>query len=210
MSRATMRRLGGCLFLAAMLAGCQRQDDKPSLKDCLAVIQSKRFVDLTHAFEPGIPHWPGFADEKQETIYWYDGSKGTMGKGFYRIVQESLANARKHRQSKKVKVSLVQEGICPALSGRWTPSRQRCPRLTRCTLPSNWPFRSRLRRSTKFSMRLVLPAIRSSSMVDDGLTGTEGKVSSGEVTVPESSRGKGVCSQESARHPCQDQALLVK
>jgi kynurenine formamidase len=60
-----------------------RKPREPTLADCLAVIRSKRFVDLTHAFEPGIPHWPGFPDEKRETVYWYDGSKGTMGKGFF-------------------------------------------------------------------------------------------------------------------------------
>jgi kynurenine formamidase len=54
-----------------------------TLAECLAVIRSKRFVDLTHAFEAGIPHWPGFPDEKRETVYWYDGSKGTLGKGFF-------------------------------------------------------------------------------------------------------------------------------
>src|SRR3972149_12020827 len=36
------------------------------------IIQKKEFVDLTHAFEPGIPHWPGFPDEKRETVYWCD------------------------------------------------------------------------------------------------------------------------------------------
>jgi len=30
-----------------------------SLTDALAVIQAHRFVDLTHAFAPGIPHWKG-------------------------------------------------------------------------------------------------------------------------------------------------------
>ena len=54
-----------------------------SLADALAVIKSKKLVDLTHAFEPGIPHWPGFPDEKVETLYWYDGGKGTLGKGFF-------------------------------------------------------------------------------------------------------------------------------
>ena len=54
-----------------------------TLADALAVIKSKQFVDLTHAFEPGIPHWPGFPDEKRETLYWYDGNKGRMGKGFF-------------------------------------------------------------------------------------------------------------------------------
>ena len=56
---------------------------QPTLADALAVIKSKQFVDLTHAFEPGIPHWPGFPDEKRETLYWYDGGKGQMGKGFF-------------------------------------------------------------------------------------------------------------------------------
>ncbi len=54
-----------------------------TLAEALAVIRSKQFVDLTHAFEPGIPHWPGFPDEKRETLYWYDGDKGRMGKGFF-------------------------------------------------------------------------------------------------------------------------------
>lgn len=53
------------------------------LAGALAVIRSKRFVDLTHAFEPGIPHWPGFPDEKRETVYWYDEGKGKLGKGFF-------------------------------------------------------------------------------------------------------------------------------
>jgi hypothetical protein len=64
---------------AAAFVGCSHQPDKPTLANALAIIQSKPFVDLTHAFEPGISHWPGFPDEKQETIYWYDGNKGTMG-----------------------------------------------------------------------------------------------------------------------------------
>ena len=53
-----------------------RPRPEPTLADALAVIKSKQFVDLTHAFEPGIPHWPGFPDEKRETLYWYDGGKG--------------------------------------------------------------------------------------------------------------------------------------
>ena len=35
------------------------------------IIRSKQFVDLTHAFEPGIPHWKGFADEKREPVFSY-------------------------------------------------------------------------------------------------------------------------------------------
>ena len=34
------------------------------------ILQNKEFVDLTHAFEPGIPHWPGFPDEQRELLFW--------------------------------------------------------------------------------------------------------------------------------------------
>ena len=35
------------------------------------IIQSKKIVDMTHPFEPGIPHWKGFSDEKREVIFSY-------------------------------------------------------------------------------------------------------------------------------------------
>ena len=78
--------------LAAIVVGCGKADQQdaavspskqPSLADALAVIKSKQFVDLTHAFEPGIPHWPGFPDEQRETLYWYEAGKGKLGKGFF-------------------------------------------------------------------------------------------------------------------------------
>src|SRR5690242_5769192 len=57
------------------------------------VLASKKYVDLTHAFAPGIPRWPGFPDEVRKTIYWYDAPKDgsapadkhpdTMGSGFF-------------------------------------------------------------------------------------------------------------------------------
>ncbi|MGW8250120.1 MAG: cyclase family protein [Anaerolineales bacterium] len=50
------------------------------------ILQKKEFVDLTHAFEPGIPHWPGFPDSQRELLYWYDDQPpgpGTLGTGFY-------------------------------------------------------------------------------------------------------------------------------
>lgn len=46
-------------------------------------LQDTRFVDLTHTFEPGIPHWKGDPDEKVETLYSYEPGDGTMGSGFY-------------------------------------------------------------------------------------------------------------------------------
>lgn len=46
-------------------------------------IQDCRFVDLTHTFKPGIPHWKGAPDETVETLYSYDPGNGTLGSGFY-------------------------------------------------------------------------------------------------------------------------------
>jgi len=57
--------------------------DKPSLWSVQKLLASKKYVDLTHAFAPGIPRWPGFPDETRKTIYWYDKRPDTMGAGFF-------------------------------------------------------------------------------------------------------------------------------
>jgi len=62
------------------------KDSNSSLLGIWHVIRNKEFVDLTHTFEPGIPHWPGFPDEERELLYWYDDQPpgpGTLGTGFY-------------------------------------------------------------------------------------------------------------------------------
>ena len=56
---------------------------EPSLTRIQQILVGKKLVDLTHAFEPGVPHWPGFPDEKRETIYWYEKGRGSMGAGFF-------------------------------------------------------------------------------------------------------------------------------
>jgi kynurenine formamidase len=48
----------------------------------LAELKQARFVDLTHAFEPGIPHGLGIADESRETLYAHAPEMGTLGQGF--------------------------------------------------------------------------------------------------------------------------------
>ena len=40
-----------------------------SLNEALAVIKAHHFVDLTHSFGPGIPHWKGAPDERVKTLY---------------------------------------------------------------------------------------------------------------------------------------------
>jgi kynurenine formamidase len=54
----------------------------PSLWETLKELQSHTFVDLTHSFHPGIPHWPGFDDEVRTQIYGYEPGEGTQGSGF--------------------------------------------------------------------------------------------------------------------------------
>ena len=42
------------------------------LAAALAVLQAHRFVDLTHPFAPGIPHWKGAPNERVQTLYTVD------------------------------------------------------------------------------------------------------------------------------------------
>lgn len=53
-----------------------------SLWDTVAMLQTKTFVDLTHAFDSNIPHWKGFDPAKRVTTYYYDEGVGTSGYGF--------------------------------------------------------------------------------------------------------------------------------
>ena len=70
------------LVFMALQSGCTPQKTL-TLKDAWNVIKEKKFVDLTHPFAPGIPHWKGFPDEKRETLYWYEPGVGKLGSGFY-------------------------------------------------------------------------------------------------------------------------------
>src|SRR3954467_10596918 len=71
------------VFAAALGKVAPVNADEPSLARIQQILAGKKFVDLTHAFEPGIPHWPGFPDEKRETVYWYEKGRGSMGDGFF-------------------------------------------------------------------------------------------------------------------------------
>ncbi len=67
-----VRAESACLTvaLAASFVANGAQTAQPaSLGDALAVIQSHRFVDLTHTFAPGIPHWKGAPNESVKTLY---------------------------------------------------------------------------------------------------------------------------------------------
>src|ERR1700745_759048 len=57
--------------------------DELSLWRIQQILVHKRYVDLTHEFAPGSPHWPGFPDEARKTIYWYERRPDVMGAGFF-------------------------------------------------------------------------------------------------------------------------------
>lgn len=82
-----IRRFTSLFFVMTWLilgwVSCCPVSERLSLTDVGQVIRAKRFVDLTHAFSPGIPHWPGFPDEKREILYWYEPGVGRLGSGFY-------------------------------------------------------------------------------------------------------------------------------
>jgi kynurenine formamidase len=78
---ATLTLLMTCMFLVAAPYGMAAEG--LTLEDAWRVIKEKKFVDLTHAFAPGIAHWEGFPDEKLETLYWYEPGAGKLGSGFY-------------------------------------------------------------------------------------------------------------------------------
>jgi kynurenine formamidase len=69
--------------LAWSAAGRPRPTAEPTLGDVVRLLKTKQFVDLTHAFGPDIPHWPGFPAEKRETLYYYDEGVGSRGSGFF-------------------------------------------------------------------------------------------------------------------------------
>jgi len=82
--------LGGRTLAVAVLwilvtQFCALAKERPdvSLGEIQKILGEKRFVDLTHEFAPGIPHWSGFPDEQRQTIYWYDKKPGIKGEGFF-------------------------------------------------------------------------------------------------------------------------------
>jgi kynurenine formamidase len=78
--RLSLTLVGLCLVTATSIAG---EKTKKSLWPVQRMLAGQRIVDLTHAFGPGIPHWPGFPDEERKVIYWYDKGRGAMGAGFF-------------------------------------------------------------------------------------------------------------------------------
>lgn len=75
----------GCQPLSKPTSDSQRRSDVGSmaLQDVFETLQNREWVDLTHAFHPGIPHWPGFPNEERTTLYSIEEGEGTLGSGFF-------------------------------------------------------------------------------------------------------------------------------
>jgi kynurenine formamidase len=56
--------------------------DPLSPAELLDRLRAHRWVDLTHRFAPGIPHYPAFPDEVRTTLFHFDEGVGTSGAGF--------------------------------------------------------------------------------------------------------------------------------
>lgn len=75
--------IAATVFGIAVATIASGNENEPSLTRIQQILVGKKLVDLTHVFSPGIPHWPGFPEEKRETIYGYEKGQGTMGAGFF-------------------------------------------------------------------------------------------------------------------------------
>lgn len=70
-------RQAAFLFAAAALGAgmtvlrAPAQAPAPTLMDAYRTLHAHKFVDLTHTFYPGIPHWPGFPNERVRVLYTY-------------------------------------------------------------------------------------------------------------------------------------------
>jgi kynurenine formamidase len=60
------------VFTSAVTPRPARPDDFSLWEMYMTKIKPRQFVDLTHAFSPAIPRWPGFPAEERKTIYTYE------------------------------------------------------------------------------------------------------------------------------------------
>ena len=88
-----------------------KSEDDTSLWNLQRTLASKKYVDLTHAFAPGIPRWPGFPNETRKTIYWYDKRPDTLGAVFFRSYSRMSGSGAR---------MLIHQRISLKDSAQWT------------------------------------------------------------------------------------------
>jgi kynurenine formamidase len=78
--------VGGLLGFGISTMRAPAAQSPTDLMVAYRAIDDHRFVDLTHAFEPGIAHWPGFPNETVRTLYTYK-SSGFLAQYFCHVGQ---------------------------------------------------------------------------------------------------------------------------
>jgi kynurenine formamidase len=89
--------------------------EKPSLWQVFDILESKDYVDLTHSFRPGIPHWEGFPNETVETVFNFSTS-GFLAQKFCLVGQWGThvdAPAHFHQGKRTVDQIGVKEMVLP-------------------------------------------------------------------------------------------------
>jgi len=70
------------VLTAVLLAAALVAEREQPLDQAWQTLQTREYVDLTHTFNPEIPHWPGFPAENRTTLFDYRPGNGTLGSGF--------------------------------------------------------------------------------------------------------------------------------
>lgn len=65
------------------VSGCALFPERQETDSLSNILQNANVFDLTHEFEPGIPHWPGFPDEERTVLYSHEKGQGALGDGFF-------------------------------------------------------------------------------------------------------------------------------
>jgi len=89
--------------------------EKPSLWELFDALKSKDYVDLTHSFRPGIPHWEGFPNETVVAVFNYSTS-GFLAQKFCLVGQWGThvdAPAHFHQGMRTVDQIAVREMLLP-------------------------------------------------------------------------------------------------
>ncbi len=91
--------------------------ENPSLWQFYDILNSKDYVDLTHSFRPGIPHWQGFPNETVVTIFNFSTS-GFLAQKFSLVGQWGThvdAPVHFHQGKRTVDQIGVKEMVLPLI-----------------------------------------------------------------------------------------------
>ncbi|MDD4448638.1 MAG: cyclase family protein, partial [Methanothrix sp.] len=89
--------------------------ENSSLWQVFDILESKGYVDLTHSFRPGIPHWQGFPNETVDAIFNFSTS-GFLAQKFCLVGQWGThvdAPAHFHQGKRTVDQIDVKEMLLP-------------------------------------------------------------------------------------------------